>query len=498
MEKPQVRWRKLPLGALFERRDNENQMDARITKRLHSSLDAFGLVRNLLVMQAKKGDTGRYMVLDGNQRLQALKEKYGDEHKVTCCIVSWLPKAERVLITQAMNRIHGSDNKEKLSEALELLTGKVALEDIDSILGHRAITQRAIREAEDRADQALSAAKRITDIGNGDAEPPAGGADLSESQPVREITKVKPNRAYCSKMEDLSWSVHSFDSIVTDPPYMINTFENDWDRGENLLAFTKGWLNHILPALKPGGMVAVFINSRQYDFIVRAMRECDLTVRDPLVWIRYCSKIAGKRLNANGTAYTTLKNCVELIAVGQKKPEGTYTENYRRFGIGGFFFDKNILPFVDDADEKSALAAGDQFVELARSGKLGGRGYRTLQGASVKATFLDGRRPSNVVVLPDDAGVLPECYQRFFVVPAVRNNSKEAVKHENQKPLRLLEWIVPLLTPKKGIVYDPFGGSGTTAVAALRTGRKFVTSEKSSKYFKLLKKRVREEVKKGE
>lgn len=54
------------------------------------------------------------------------------------------------------------------------------------------------------------------------------------------------------------------------------------------------------------------------------------------------------------------------------------------------------------------------------------------------------------------------------------------------------ELIVPcvLTTRKDAIIYDPFGGSGTTAVAALRGGRRFILSEINAEYCEIASKRI--------
>ena len=46
--------------------------------------------------------------------------------------------------------------------------------------------------------------------------------------------------------------------------------------------------------------------------------------------------------------------------------------------------------------------------------------------------------------------------------------------HHTQKPVELLETLVRVVTPAGGVVVDPFCGSGSTGVAALRLGRSFV------------------------
>ncbi|RMG93722.1 MAG: site-specific DNA-methyltransferase [Deltaproteobacteria bacterium] len=59
-------------------------------------------------------------------------------------------------------------------------------------------------------------------------------------------------------------------------------------------------------------------------------------------------------------------------------------------------------------------------------------------------------------------------------MPAPGKSEKRHGKHPTQKPLRLLERILKAACPEGGDVLDPFNGSGTTDVAALRAGARYV------------------------
>ena len=70
-------------------------------------------------------------------------------------------------------------------------------------------------------------------------------------------------------------------------------------------------------------------------------------------------------------------------------------------------------------------------------------------------------------------------------VKCVRNN------HSTVKPLSIIEYLARLTeTPTKGIVLDPFLGSGTTAVACEKLGRKWIGIELSQAYCKIAKARL--------
>jgi site-specific DNA-methyltransferase (adenine-specific) len=62
--------------------------------------------------------------------------------------------------------------------------------------------------------------------------------------------------------------------------------------------------------------------------------------------------------------------------------------------------------------------------------------------------------------------------------------------HPTQKPVELCEYLIKTYTQPREIVLDNCIGSGTTAIAALNTGRVFIGIEKEEKYVEIAKKRV--------
>lgn len=61
--------------------------------------------------------------------------------------------------------------------------------------------------------------------------------------------------------------------------------------------------------------------------------------------------------------------------------------------------------------------------------------------------------------------------------------------HVTQKPIRLMEWCLQLL-PDAETILDPFMGSGTTGVACMNLGRKFIGIEIEPKYFDIACERI--------
>jgi DNA modification methylase len=76
----------------------------------------------------------------------------------------------------------------------------------------------------------------------------------------------------------------------------------------------------------------------------------------------------------------------------------------------------------------------------------------------------------------------------IWFIDSVRRNDD----HEAKFPLELAQRVVKLFSDKADVVLDPFMGSGTTAIAALSTGRNFIGLEKESKYVELSNSKVTE------
>lgn len=62
--------------------------------------------------------------------------------------------------------------------------------------------------------------------------------------------------------------------------------------------------------------------------------------------------------------------------------------------------------------------------------------------------------------------------------------------HCTQKPIQVMKWLIRFLTRPETLVVDPFMGSGTTGVAAIMLGRKFLGIESNEEYFEMAAKRL--------
>ena len=77
-----------------------------------------------------------------------------------------------------------------------------------------------------------------------------------------------------------------------------------------------------------------------------------------------------------------------------------------------------------------------------------------------------------------------------WVIPPIRNVSKEGCGYPTQKPLTLLERIIKASSNPGDIVFDPFCGCATTLAAAQKLGRKYIGIDISPKAAELIHKRI--------
>lgn len=78
----------------------------------------------------------------------------------------------------------------------------------------------------------------------------------------------------------------------------------------------------------------------------------------------------------------------------------------------------------------------------------------------------------------------------------IRQGNEERY-HPTQKPLEVMKWVIDLC-PSAETVLDPFMGSGTTGVAAIQLGRKFIGIERDERYFEIACRRIEQAVAQGQ
>lgn len=132
------------------------------------------------------------------------------------------------------------------------------------------------------------------------------------------------------------------------------------------------------------------------------------------------------------------------------------------------------------------------------SGRSFAASHETLIWASVSTksrhtfNYLDMKHGD----FPGDALKNPDKQMRsVWCIPNTPAREKTLGRHPTQKPLALLERLILACTKPGDVVLDPFVGSGTTGVAAVKLGRSFIGFETDREYSQLARKRIRAEFK---
>ena len=207
---------------------------------------------------------------------------------------------------------------------------------------------------------------------------------------------------------------------------------------------------------------------------------------------------------------TALKPANEPIVVARKPiSEKTIADNVLKWGTGGI----NIYGCRIPTDE--TITNHSRSTESSKSkGKYGdSRAQETHQTQGQKL----GRFPANVILDEEAGKMLDEqsgiskssgsgynfetsklhfndsggASRFFYVAKASKKERGEGNNHPTVKPVSLIKYLVTLVTPPDGVCFDPFMGSGTTAIACINTGRNFIGFELDKHYCDIANERIR-------
>ncbi len=178
-------------------------------------------------------------------------------------------------------------------------------------------------------------------------------------------------------------------------------------------------------------------------------------------------QLAGEAARWEGWT-TALKPALEPVCFARKPLIGTVAANVQRFGTGGL----NV----------EACRIGDETLPamVRHTTQMG-----TFRGAEGGVTpERVGRYPANVVHDGSEEAIaaFPADADRFFYSAKADDLDRLGSGHPTVKPLDLMGWLVRLVTPPGGTVLDPFAGSGTTGIAAMREGFNAVLIEREADF----------------
>lgn len=85
-----------------------------------------------------------------------------------------------------------------------------------------------------------------------------------------------------------------------------------------------------------------------------------------------------------------------------------------------------------------------------------------------------------------------ETKRKYFITPT-NVEDKRRWGHPTIKPLGIVQTLISNSSQPGGVILDPFMGSGTTAVAALREGRHYIGYELDEEYYRIAQQRIKQE-----
>ena len=233
----------------------------------------------------------------------------------------------------------------------------------------------------------------------------------------------------------------SIDLIVTSPPYAEQRKkqyggvpENDYPR------WTVKWLNEAKRILTDEG--SVFINIRPHisngeisDYVLRTR----LAIRE------------------SGWA-----ECEELIWIKPDSPPLGSTKRPRRAWESILWFSKTGRPYCDT--------------------KANGR-------KSDRIGFENNKKSNSDLYSGKKKAVSGVARSKDYIEVGTGKVGK-GIEHPAIYPVEVPEYLIKMCTKEKGNVLDPFMGSGTTAIASMRTGRNYIGFELDKGYFDIANDRI--------
>lgn len=209
------------------------------------------------------------------------------------------------------------------------------------------------------------------------------------------------------------------------------------------------WASEWLRVLKPGGSCFVFAGRRYAHRCVVALEDAGFTFKDMLAWEKENAAQRAQRLSA----------------VYERRGDTQNAEKWRGWRVA------NPRPLFEP------------ILWFQKPYKTGGTIASNVLAYGVGAWNEDAMRRYNAKT---------ESEALCSNIVKVRADAADHGYHIAQKPLRLMELLVSLVTTEGELVLDPFMGSGTTCLAAKRLGRHYIGIEIDKTMFDMADKRLRQ------
>lgn len=315
----------------------------------------------------------------------------------------------------------------------------------------------------------------------------------------------------------------SIDSVVTDPPYGMAFMNKKWDYD---VPSTEIW-KEVLRVLKPGAHLLSFGGTRTYHRMVVNIEDAGFEIRDQIQWIYGSGFPKSLNLKNEWEGWgTALKPANEPICLARKPiSEKTIAENVMKWGTGAINIDETRIDGIKPEMKRTktlvaATAMRGTSTGATSTGRMitEGRWPANLMFDEIAAEMLDEQSISNGIHsagkkrekkdnfdksksmfgMGYSGGSSPRYEESenvgasrfFYVAKASKSERGENNNHPTVKPIKLMQYLVTLITPPQGVVLDPFMGSASTGIAARNLGFDFIGIEKEAEYFEIAKNRL--------
>jgi site-specific DNA-methyltransferase (adenine-specific) len=291
-----------------------------------------------------------------------------------------------------------------------------------------------------------------------------------------------------------------------------------------------------LRVLKPGGHLISFAGSRTYHRMAVNIEDAGFEIRDQIMWVygsgfpksHNISKAIDKMITTSSTKEakqwdgwgTALKPAHEPIVMARKPlSEKTVAKNVLKWGTGGINIDDCRVEGRERTEyglSKSVRTKNNTYSKPnpsadfdATKGRFPANfihddskevteGFPQTTKAGNKKESILNKQAKNVygkykgeIRNPKISGDIGGSASRFFYcAKASKKDRDEGNKHPTVKPTELMKYLVRLVSPPKGIVLDPFMGSGSTGKACVIENFNFIGIEKEKEYFDISKERI--------
>lgn len=299
-------------------------------------------------------------------------------------------------------------------------------------------------------------------------------------------------------------------SVVTDPPYHLASIVKrfgganaapaqfgtdgayaraskgfmgkEWDGGD--IAFSVPLWSEVLRVLKPGGHVVSFAASKNYHRMAVAIEDAGFEIRDQIMWLYGTgfpkSHNVGKVHPEWDGWGTALKPAHEPICLARKPlSEKTVAANVKRWGTGAI----NIESSRTDEGRFPANVVHDGSDEV-QDAFPDSKSCDTPSNAKPSGKIFGGSR-SQGAIYPGERGSAA----RFFYSAKASKEDRAGSSHPTVKPVKLIEWLVTMVTPPGGVVLDMFAGTGTTGQAAINCNCRAALIEREEEYINDIRRR---------